>query len=184
MLTGKVVEEFEKEDKKVVIRYPRMDDAEDLMNLMNSLIEEGAKISRQDKLEFEEEIDWMAEDLKEIEKKKSVHLILLVNGEAVGSASVGKKQHGARSHTGSFGIVLKKGFREQGLGSKLMEGLLLEVKEQLKLELLTLDVFESNKRAINFYKKFGFEKAGEVKDALKINEGYENKITMVKDLRD
>lgn len=183
MLSGKILDEFEFDGDKAVIRYPRMADGEDLMKLMNSLIEEGAKIARQENIDFEEEVDWMADDLKEIEKDKSVHLILEVGGEAVGSASVTKKNKEAKSHVGSFGIVIKKGFREQGLGSKIMEVLLKEAKERLDLEILILDVFEDNERALNFYRKFGFNKAGKLNKALKVEGEYKNQIIMEKNLK-
>ena len=47
--------------------------------------------------------------------------------------------------------------QNKGIGSQLMEALLKESQE-----LLTLEVRESNKKALKFYEKFGFQKGKKV----------------------
>lgn len=53
-------------------------------------------------------------------------------------------------------------YRQKGVGSKLIEGL-IERGRELRLDLLTLEVRKSNTVAQHLYKKFGFEILGERK---------------------
>lgn len=56
-------------------------------------------------------------------------------------------------------IVVKKSFRNNGVGSFLLENLISCAKE-IKLNSLNLEVHENNLSAIYLYNKFGFEHIG------------------------
>lgn len=56
-------------------------------------------------------------------------------------------------------IVVKKSFRNKGIGSFLLDNLISSAKN-LHLNIITLEVSEKNLSAIALYKKFGFEKLG------------------------
>ena len=56
-------------------------------------------------------------------------------------------------------IAVKKEYRNQKIGSKLLEKL-LEVADQYPLRMLTLEVRESNEAAKHLYAKHGFQKVG------------------------
>lgn len=184
MLSGKKLEEFDLEGKKVVIRYPEMRDTEDLMNFVNSLAKEKSKIAMTEEIDWEEELEKHSANLKKIEKGERVQLVPEVGEKVVGSASVKKGKYGATEHTGRLALALKKEFRGKGLGSKLMELIISEAKDKLDIEILSLEVFENNQAAINLYKKFGFERSGKIKDGLKEDGEYRDKIIMERDLRD
>ena len=53
-------------------------------------------------------------------------------------------------------IVVKKDYRNKGIGTMLLKHLILEAKKQ-NLLTITLEVNEKNKNAILLYKKFKFE---------------------------
>lgn len=59
-------------------------------------------------------------------------------------------------------IAVKKEHRKKGVASALLEVIIKKAKE-LELELLTLEVRESNTPAINLYKRFGFLEIGKRK---------------------
>ena len=59
-------------------------------------------------------------------------------------------------------IAVKKEHRKKGVASALLEVIIKKAKE-LGLELLTLEVRESNIPAINLYKRFGFLEIGKRK---------------------
>ncbi len=163
MLAGRVVERFEINGKKVVIRYPRFTDVKDLMEYYNSLIEERAFVGMQKKVSFEKELDWICNMLKNIETKKAVALVLEVDGKVVGMANVTRNKYDSQRHIGKLGIGIRKEFRGIGLGKRLMKAILREAKRILKLKIVTLEVYSPNKVAIRLYKKFGFKEVGRIK---------------------
>ncbi|MFP4633574.1 MAG: N-acetyltransferase family protein [Candidatus Aenigmatarchaeota archaeon] len=130
MLPGKVIEEFEVDGKKARIQYEEMRDAEDYMELKNSLVEEGAKIGSQEKIDSKEAVEKVAGALKEIAKGEGIYLVLEVNGEGMGVANVSRESSGAQEHVGTSGIFLRREWREKGLGTKLMETLISEARSQ------------------------------------------------------
>lgn len=67
-------------------------------------------------------------------------------------------------------IVVRKDFRNQGIGTLLLENIITLCKE-LKLAYLTLEVNEENYSAIHLYKKFGFEEVGIRKNYYKTQNG-------------
>lgn len=56
-------------------------------------------------------------------------------------------------------IVVKKDFRNNGIGHFLLENLISYAKH-LNLNIITLEVSENNLPAISLYKKFNFQKLG------------------------
>lgn len=118
MISGTIVDEFEIEDLgELKLRYLEMSDTENLLELMNSLVEEKANIRYRRKLGLEEQIDWTAEMLKRIEKKKRVQLVVEKDGKAVGSMSVNLDEE-SKSHVGEVGIVLAEEIRGKGVGER------------------------------------------------------------------
>ena len=75
-------------------------------------------------------------------------------------------------------IVIKKTYRNQGIGTLLLENLILLAKD-LNIFTLFLEVNEQNKPAIHLYEKFGFEKLGVRKKYYNNNNG----IIMKKNLK-
>ena len=67
-------------------------------------------------------------------------------------------------------IVVKKSFRNQGIGSLLLKDL-INVAISLKSTCITLEVMEENLSAIYLYEKFGFEKIGIRKNYYKDKNG-------------
>ncbi|KOS68807.1 acetyltransferase [Lysinibacillus contaminans] len=69
------------------------------------------------------------------------------------------------AHTGTFGMMIDKQYRGQGLGKQLLQGLLKWAKENPLIEKVCLGVFSTNENAIALYKKMGF-----IEEGRKINE--------------
>lgn len=83
-------------------------------------------------------------------------------------------------HVGTLGMGVIAPFRRRGIGRALLETTLRHAKEQSQIERVELLVFASNQRAIELYKKFGFEYEGEKRKVRKIDGRYENDILMAK----
>jgi len=162
MKTGRVVRSLSlKDGRKAVLRTPKWEDLDDLLDLINSLVEEKADIIRGEKVTREEEIDWLASVLKRVETEEQFYLVAEVSGKLVASSEIGQGTGFYDSHVGLIGIVVKDGFRDVGLGTGMMKTL-IEQGRSMDLKVLTLCVFSTNKRAIHVYEKVGFAKTGSI----------------------
>lgn len=160
MKTGKTLLSFYAEDgQKTVLRTPKWEDVDDLLELINSLVEEGAEIYRAEKIQSREvEIDWLSRALVSLEKDEVLYMVAEVNGKVVASSDV-HTLGGYDKHVGVIGIVIKKDFRNLGIGTRMMQTLVDEAKKK-GLKVLTLSVFASNKHAIHVYENVGFVQTG------------------------
>ena len=66
-------------------------------------------------------------------------------------------------------IVVKKSYRNNGIGSLLLENLIL-ISNKKNLNFINLEVDCKNTIAINLYKKFGFEEISLRKNYLRLNK--------------
>jgi RimJ/RimL family protein N-acetyltransferase len=159
MKAGRVIKSFSAEDgRKVVLRMPKWEDLDDLFELINSLVEEGAEIIRNEKVSMEEEIEWLSKTLASLEKDEIFFLVAEVDGKVIASSDI-HPLRGFERHVGVLGIVIKNGFRDVGIGTEMMKTL-VEQASKMGLKVLTLSVFATNKRAIHVYEKVGFVQTG------------------------
>jgi RimJ/RimL family protein N-acetyltransferase len=159
MKAGEIVRTFRaRNDQRVVLRMPKWEDLDGLMSLINPLVEEGAEISRSEKVSREEEVDWLSGLLARIEKGKAFLLVAEVNGEVIASSDINQLR-GYEKHVGVIGIVVKRGFRDLGIGTEIMRTLIDQARK-MELRVLTLCAFASNKRALHVYEKVGFVQTG------------------------
>jgi RimJ/RimL family protein N-acetyltransferase len=165
-----------KDGRTVVLRCVRWDDLDDLVELMNSLIEENAYIVVNEKVTRDGEADWLGRYLVEIEKGKRICVAAEVDGRLVGNSEVTVKR-GAQSHVGELGIVIKSDYRDAGIGTEMM-GILVDKSRKRGLKLLVLRLFAENDRARHVYEKLGFREVGRVPRALCRNGEYSDEVTM------
>ena len=161
MKTGKTVRCFiARNGQKVVLRTPKWEDLDDLLELVNSLVVEKAEITRTEKLSREEEIDWLSKALSRLEKAETLYIVAEVGGKVVAVSEISKRG-GYEKHVGVIGIAIESDFRDLGIGTEMMKTLVERAKE-MGLKVLTLTAFASNKRAIRVYEKVGFVQTGTV----------------------
>ena len=134
--------------------------------------------SIKDILSLEFDNFWNYNILKdELESKNSKYIVVKdieSNNEIVGFAGIKI----FIDEADIMNIVVKKSYRNKGIGSLLLENLLLLCNKS-NLKSLSLEVNEKNIPAINLYKKFGFKNIGIRKNYYKD----ENGIIMKKILR-
>ena len=181
MKAGKVIKTFTATDgREVILRTPRWEDLDDLVELVNSLVEEGADVSMTQKVSRDEEADWLGRTLANLEKGNKFYLVAEVNGCVIAGSEVSKKS-GYSSHVGELGIIIKKGFRDVGIGTEMLKSLIARAKS-IGLEILTLKVYSSNARAHHVYEKLGFQEAGRIPNGLFKSGKYLDNIIMVRRL--
>ena len=118
---------------------------------------------------------WSFSTLKEeVENENSSYIIGKINNEIIGFAELKK----IFDQADIMNIVIKKTYRNQGIGTLLLENLILLAKD-LNISTLFLEVNEQNKPAIHLYEKLGFEKLGVRKKYYNNNNG----IIMKKNLK-
>jgi RimJ/RimL family protein N-acetyltransferase len=182
MRSGEMVADFSVEDgRRVILRTPKREDLDGLLELINSLVEEKAEIVINDKVTRKEEADWLADLLVRLKKDQVFFLVAEVDGKVVASSDlhVGK---GTEARSGTVGIVIKKGFRGLGIGTRMMRTI-LEVARNRGFRVVVLSVFATNKRAIHVYEKVGFVECGRVLGKHFHNGNYVDEVIMSASLR-
>lgn len=174
-----------KNGEKLIIRTPKIEDAEEFANCFNQIKKETKFLSI-----GEEDDDYTAEgEIAFIQGFKNsntnVCLIAVCDGKIVGNASlISGSKHFRSKHRCSFGICLLKDFWGKGIAGKLMTEI-IKIAKQLQYEQIELGVIEGNTSAHNLYKSFGFIEQGVKKNAFKYTDGsYANEIMMIKFLKD
>lgn len=169
-----------RDGREVVLRAPSWGDLDDLLELVNSLVEEGADVNICEPYTREEEADWLAGLLAAVEKGERLSVVAEVEGRVVGHVEV-RRGRCYESHTGVVGIAVKRGFRDLGIGTELMR-MAERLARERGLELLILEVFSTNIRAIQVYEKIGYTTVGKVFRAIYKNRAYVDKLIMAKNL--
>ena len=99
---------------------------------------------------------WSSETLKsELNNENSEYIVAKLNSQIVGFAGIWKSVDDVHITD----IVVKKDFRKNGIGSLLLQKLILLTKNSNYKE-LTLEVNANNIAAQKLYLKFGFKELG------------------------
>lgn len=181
MRAGTFLQTFKARDgRKVTLRTPRWEDLDDMLDFINSLVEEEAPIAVDEKPTRDQEVDWLAGRLSNLEKGRAIAIVAEVDDVMVGQVQVGPRV-GRMSHVGNLGISVKQGYRDVGIGQELMRE--AEVQAQkLGLEIISLEVFASNERARHVYEKMGFREVGRTPRGVKYKGEYVDSVSMVKEI--
>lgn len=119
---------------------------------------------------------------RESQRKNTPFFVAMDGERVVGFASVFRFGLPSLSHNARLGIGLLPEYREMGLGTKLMAGLLKACRG--KFDILYLEVFGKNKRAQKLYRKMGFEACGRIKNYVKgLTYGSDDALLMQKQMR-
>lgn len=166
MAQSRIVRQFRSNGEKVVIRYPRISDSDDLLENINSLVAERAFITLQKKQTKRKEEKWFKTLLKKIKRGQAVALVVEINGKVLGLSQVEKSQREEDAHLASFGIAIGKRARGRHIGERLTKTVIAEAKRVLKIRIIVLTAFVCNRPAVNCYRKCGFVKFGLLKGGI------------------
>ena len=144
---GTLIRRFRaRDDREVSLRAPKWSDLDDMLELVNSLVEEGADIGTTEKLSRDDEVDWLAKHLSDVEKDKKVTIVAEVDGKFIGQIEV-RPMSGSSRHVGFLVIAISDGYRNISIGTEMMKEAEIQSR-RLGLKLITLEVFATNQRAI------------------------------------
>lgn len=106
-----------------------------------------------DNLENDFDDFWNYNVLKEeIESSNSKYIVAKIDNKVIGFAGIKI----IMDEADIMNIVTKKTFRNQGIGTLLLDNL-ISIAHKLQLSSISLEVNEENSPAIHLYEKFGFQ---------------------------
>ena len=170
----------DRKGREVTLRTPRWSDLDDMIEFINSLVEEEAMIAVDTKKTRDEEIEWLANALKRLERDQHMIIMAEVDGRTIGNSAISPRI-GRMKHYAMLGISLKDGFRDAGIGQEMMKELDIHAR-RLGIEYLALEVYGINERAIHVYEKMGYKKIGAYPGGVKYKGDYVDSVHMVKKL--
>lgn len=137
--------------------------AESFQSFINSLVKEKAEVLENKIISKKEAWDELRAALRKIKNKKAVFLLAEDKEKMVAKAEISLLK-GKSQHVGLLRIAVRDDYRGMGLGTCLMKKTLELAKTQLapRPKIVRLSVFETNKRALKFYEKFGFKKVASI----------------------
>lgn len=163
-----------KDGRMAVLDWLKEDDLPEVMETLNSVIREGKYLILNNEItDLEEERKWFERSMK----AGVLYLAARVDGRMVGGASIHPLTD-KRSHVAEFGIFIRDGYRNVGLGTELTRAL-IEIAKKHGFEILQLSVYATNDRAFQVYKKCGYKECGKFASDIKFLDGtYTDRILM------
>lgn len=110
-------------------------------------------------------------------KNNMPHFIAVSDDKVVGWCDIVASSKPVLKHSGTLGIGVLSGYRGLGIGKALIQTAINKAKE-IGLTRIELTVREHNATAIELYKKIGFEIEGLHRNAVLIDNKYENQVFM------
>jgi len=102
-----------------------------------------------------------------------------VGGTLVGAISCERENRSKVRHIGHLvGMMVRESASGRGIGRALLASCIEHVRAAEGVEMLTLTVTSTNRRAVRLYQGAGFERYGTLKNALKLDGRYHDKDLM------
>ncbi len=179
MQPGKIIERATISGVEFTFRHPKKTDLNQLCDYINILSQERTFIRFQgEQVSLDQEQEYLNQLLRKVKQNEILSILAVHDGEIAGSTDI-KMQEKTDRHIGLFGIVVKKQYRGQGLGTYLTDLAIKQAQKTLPgLEIVQLSVYANNERAIHLYEKFDFKQYGLLPDGIKLENGYQDRIFM------
>lgn len=179
---GAFISEFtSKKGRPIVFRLLSENDLHQLTDYINILSQEDTYISFSgETFDLDTERKKIAVWVQEMEKGNLVWIVSYHSDKLISSASITRETRRSK-HVGTIALSVKKGFREEGIGSKMLD-LLEEAGRKMNLRMLELTVFANNDRARHVYQKHGYKEVGAIPEKILYKGKYIDEVIMFKRL--
>lgn len=170
-----------KSGKIITLRPPKEGDTQIMLDFINGIGKEDiyVNVNPDDLYTKEQEAVFLKSTLTQIENQTAIYYLAFDQGALIGTCSV-HKGNKRRQHTGNFGIIIKKEYRGDGIGSQLAKLVIQQAVEKLKVSMIILKVFQPNELAIKIYENLGFKQYGYLPNGLSYKDGFIDEIMMYK----
>ncbi len=165
----------------ITIRKPQINEWEKYKEIRLYSLKEfpkGFSSSYEEALNDRED-DWKFPIANSLENKGSVMFCAFDEDKMIGTTVSYWKDRAKTGHVANIGgMYVRAEYQNQGIGSKLFEKLLEELKSMNRFRKIKLEVVADNDPAYNLYKKYGFVESGTSRDDLLINGEYFDVVAM------
>ena len=104
-------------------------------------------------------------------------IVAVHNGDIIGWCDIVREDYEAERHSGSLGIGIIPGWRERGIGRRLIEAA-LEAASAAEFSRVELTVNADNERAIRLYESVGFVEEGHKRSARLLDGQFRDVLVM------
>ncbi|MFC0187050.1 GNAT family N-acetyltransferase [Fictibacillus aquaticus] len=164
-----------------VIRTVRLEDAEAVLAIHHEVVGEGdyfIAVADEFNKTAQQQREWIQ---KILENQRDTMLVAEVDYKLAGWIVFISQERKRQSHTGSMAIMIKKEYRNMGLGRTMITELLSWAEQNPLIEKVFLGTFSTNTRAISLYKSLGFVEEGRKVREFKFSDGeYVDDVLMYK----
>lgn len=162
---------------KVSIREATVDDAEDVRVYAKKLFsEELPGLFRRPAPTLEDERLYLDNHCRQ---ENSVILLAWAEGRVAGLIALRGETHPQEAHVGTIGISVDSDYRGCGIGTLLIERLLLWAAAH-GLHRIEIDAFANNTDAIRLYERLGFQHEGLLRDAISIDGDFVDAVILAR----
>lgn len=183
-----IIKEIEyklKDGRNAIIRSPREEDIQGMLDLYSSAVEETDFL-----LSYPEECgEYTAEAEKNFIDKinaadNEAFLVCLVDGKIAGNCQITWSNKIKLKHRASASVAVLSEFWNQGIGTKLFETLIQIAEENKDILQIELEFIEGNSRARALYEKMGFRITGVKPNAIRLKDGtLLNEYEMIREIK-
>ena len=172
-----------KSGEQVTIRVPELSDTQAVLDLKRNYIKNTSTLPFTLE-EYPNDLEKESALIESYEKSEnSIFLIAEINGEFIGNIDLTGSKRSKMNHTGMIGMGINEQWRNQGLGSILIQSVINWAKTKSAIQIIWLDVYATNEIGYSLYKKMGFQVSGIIKGFFREGDTYIDKIQMYQHIR-
>lgn len=167
-----------KNEQRLVLRKPSVDDAEAMIKYLNIVGGESDNLLF-GKDEFRLTVEQEREHIKGVNEDDNTLMILgFIDDKIVSISQISAQRRKRIAHNADLAISVKKEYWGLGIGTIVMEELINYARNHDTIKNISLGVKASNTIAMKLYEKMDFEKVGIHKNFFYIDGVYDDEILM------
>ncbi len=170
-----------KNGKQACIRTRKLEDSEKVIKCLQDIFSDDRFfLTTQEEIRGQQSIEKSNERTESFNKHENKLLLIAeVDEQIVSLSDVQCGEKNRNQHVGQIGLSIRKEYRNNGLGTAIMQTMIDWASEHPDIEKLALGVYTANTHAIALYEKMGFIEEGRKVKEIKYADGaYDDCILM------
>ncbi len=161
-----------KDGREVVIRNPRLDEAEKILEVQKTMSLESPYTGRSREDWNGHTVEWQWNYIRKMnDSPNAVMLVCVTEGYIAGVCKLWREERSRERHRCGITIAIRKPQWGLGIGTKMFEEMINVAQQWDGVRQMELYVTQSNTRAMRLYRKMGFECVGVHPNALLWEDG-------------